>query len=246
MGLGHRLELDQGDPCCWRTDGPDKRNRWACRFQEAAPAGANLAPVSLYPVLVAEKLLLLLTDTETGRVRGQFADRALAGALLMDLSFRGRIRVTEKGERSHRPNRVVVVNDAPTDDAVLDAALARLAGAERRMQNAVGRLAGQVRTPLRERLIAAGAAGDRAAKQDLLTTLRQVLLDGAEPDTDTAALIGALAALGRLPGILGERLSREQKRAVRQRASELRQQNWAADAAYRSIVATNAIIAGGA
>lgn len=222
--------------------GPAKRNRWDRRFQDLASAGTNLAPVNLYPVLVAEKLLLVLTDEKTGRVRGQFADQALAGALLMDLSFRGRIRVTEKGERGHRPNRVVVVDDAPTDDALLDAALARLAGDDRRLQSSIRRLQRHVRTPLRERL---ARVGGTAAKQELLGTLRGVLREGAEPDADTAALIGALAALGRLPGILGERLTREQKRAVRDRATELRQQNWAADAAYRSIVATRtAMIAG--
>ncbi len=78
-------------------------------------------------MLLAEDLLLLLTDDATGRVRGGEADTGIGGAaLLIDLALLGRVRITEKGERDHKPDRVIVANPAPTDHRVLDAALAKI------------------------------------------------------------------------------------------------------------------------
>lgn len=214
-------------------------------------------------MLVAEKLLLLLTVDDTGRVRGQFADYGLAGAVLMDLSFRGRIRVTEKGERTHHRNRVVVVDDAPTDDAVLDDVLARLAGADRFMSSSIARIQRHLRKPLQERLARAGVlreeqvklAGlvtmtrypiaDPGPKDELQATLYAVLLADQAPDADTAALIGVLSAVEATHTVLGIEPTREQKRAVKARAKQLRKENWAAEVAYRAIQSTRAAASGG-
>jgi len=63
-------------------------------------------------MLLAEDVLLLLTDDETGKFVGRYPDLVVSGALLSDLALAGNVRVTESGE-SVRKNRVVTVPDAP-------------------------------------------------------------------------------------------------------------------------------------
>lgn len=77
-------------------------------------------------MLIAEDLLLLLTDDRTGRLAGSGTevDVALGGALLVELTMEGRVEVTEDGGMLRR-NRVTVRDAAPTGDEVLDEALAR-------------------------------------------------------------------------------------------------------------------------
>ena len=78
------------------------------------------------PLSLAEEIVLLSLDDETGRPvgRGGMApDLALAGALLMDLALAGRLDTDR--------DRVMVVNAAPTGDAVRDAALAAVAAPAR-------------------------------------------------------------------------------------------------------------------
>ena len=78
--------------------------------------------------LIAEDLLLLLTDDRRGSVREySSADYVLGGALLMELALAGRVRITEEGESAHKAGRVTITDASPTDDDILDDALARLA-----------------------------------------------------------------------------------------------------------------------
>ena len=69
-------------------------------------------------MLLAEDLLLLLTDDETGRllVTGQYVDVALAGAQLVQLSLDRRVDVDDR-------KRLVVLDPSPTGDPLLDGAL---------------------------------------------------------------------------------------------------------------------------
>lgn len=78
-------------------------------------------------MLLVEDITLLVLDDTTGWLRGQYADYVLAGAVAIDLALLGRIRLTERGERDVRPGRVVISDNSPTDEPILDTALARLA-----------------------------------------------------------------------------------------------------------------------
>ncbi len=72
-----------------------------------------------------EEILLLLLDDETGamkRVAPNVMELLLAGAILMDLALRGRVDCDLR--------KLVVVDDAPTGEAILDGPLAEIAGAE--------------------------------------------------------------------------------------------------------------------
>ncbi|MBO0687931.1 MAG: GPP34 family phosphoprotein, partial [Candidatus Dormibacteraeota bacterium] len=75
-------------------------------------------------VLIAEDLLLLLTDDLTGRlsVPAAQADIALGGANLVELTLMNRVALSAEGDRS-RPGRIIVRDQSPTGDGVLDAAL---------------------------------------------------------------------------------------------------------------------------
>ncbi|OYO18672.1 GPP34 family phosphoprotein [Enemella dayhoffiae] len=206
-------------------------------------------------MLIAEKLLLLLTADDTGKVKGQYADYGLAGAVLLDLALRGRVRLTEKGERGHWANRVVVVDDSPTDDALLDDALARLAGRDRFRQSSITRLHRHVRKPLQERLVGAGILRDveqavlgfipvtrhptvnPEPEQQVRAQLFRVLAENEAPDAETAALVGVLSALNLAHTMIGDEASGAAKRAVKARAKQLREENWAAEAAYKAIQA---------
>lgn len=77
-----------------------------------------VAPMLTFP----EEILLLLLDDEDGAfvpVGESVIGCALAGAVLMDLAFANRIDTD--------PERLVVLDRAPTDNATLDRVLARIA-----------------------------------------------------------------------------------------------------------------------
>ena len=76
-------------------------------------------------MLIAEALLLQVTDADGGIVTGlgQSLDLGLAGALLSDLAFEGRVAIDHRG-------RLEVSDRAPTGNPHLDTALAGLASRE--------------------------------------------------------------------------------------------------------------------
>lgn len=207
-------------------------------------------------MLLAEDLLLLLTDDTTGRKRQSgYLDYALAGAVLIDLMLAGRVRLTEKGETAARPNRVVVESTDPTDDALLDERLAKLAPKSgMRPQRAIEILRKGLQKSLYARLCEAGVvrhepgllgtsrypAVDTAHETALRQNLFEVLGRGGEPDDRLASLIGLLSALDLAHKVVAEDVSTVDKRAIKKRAKLLREQNWAAQAAYKAIQAVQA------
>jgi hypothetical protein len=72
-------------------------------------------------MLIAEDLLLLLTDDHTGKlaVAANRVDLALAGAMLVDLALAGRVEVTDNG-------RLLVIDRSPMSDELLEKALAEV------------------------------------------------------------------------------------------------------------------------
>ena len=78
-------------------------------------------------MLIAEDLLLLLTDDLTGKlaVSSNQVDVALGGAVLLELALAHRLDVVGESE-AVRKGRLVVTDASPTSDALLDEALATL------------------------------------------------------------------------------------------------------------------------
>lgn len=215
-------------------------------------------------LLLVEDLALLLLDDTSGRLRGQYADYALAGAVATELALQGRIRLTERGERDVRAGRVLVGDAAPTDDPILDAGLARLAQRPVRFRStAVQVLRKDLRRTVLQRLVDRGLveaqphrllglvpttvhpAVDTGYEQRLREGLFAVLANDEEPTVREACLIALLAAVGLADKVIAEDVSTVDRRAIRRRAKELRKVHWAADTAYRLIQSTKSAAASG-
>jgi Golgi phosphoprotein 3 (GPP34) len=80
-------------------------------------------------MLLAENLLLLVTDDASGRLRvpTDQLDPALAGANLVELTMMGRVDLSGAGGAG-KPGRLIVCDASPAGDEVLDAALPQAPG----------------------------------------------------------------------------------------------------------------------
>ena len=75
-------------------------------------------------MLLAEDLLLLVTDDASGRLTAP-ADRVaagLGGAILVELTLRNKVDLTG-GQDPGRPGRIIVRDPSPPGEAILDTAL---------------------------------------------------------------------------------------------------------------------------
>jgi hypothetical protein len=75
-------------------------------------------------MLLAEDLLLLVTDDASGRLSAPAAsvDAGLGGANLVELTLLNKVDLTG-GQDQGKPGRIIVRDPSPAGDAVLDAAL---------------------------------------------------------------------------------------------------------------------------
>ncbi|WP_425307323.1 GPP34 family phosphoprotein [Ammonicoccus fulvus] len=205
-------------------------------------------------LLLVEDVALLLLADDTGWMRGQYHEWVLAGALATELAIRGRIRLTEKGERDVRPGRVVVSDASSTDDAILDQALVRLAGRPVRWRSTtVQLLRKNVKRLVLERLVERGFVEAREHRvlglvpitvypavsfdyeQRLRSGLFAVLARNEEPTVREACIIALLSAVNMADKVIAEDVSTVNRRAIRKRAKEMRKVHWAAETAYRLI-----------
>jgi hypothetical protein len=213
-------------------------------------------------MLLAEDLLLLLTDDSTGKLAasGTEVDVALGGALLVELTLMQRVDLAGSDERV-REGRLVVRDPDPTGDPLLDEALTVVAQKEgKKPQSVVARLGRRTRARLYERLVAGGvlraeddrvlgifpthrwpsndAAHESRVRAGLLTALRE----GSTTEERTGALISLLLALNAVhktvdPGLVG--LSKKELNANAKRIAE---GDWAAKAVRHAIEAMNAAV----
>lgn len=159
---------------------------------------------------LTEDLVLVLFDPDTGRaiVDSTSLDRAIGGALLLDLATRDRITADGDGARA----RLAVDDRAPTGEALLDTALARL-DKPLKAQKAVERLARGTRTPVLEHLVERGLLRRERSRllgvfpitmwpsahpgpaKELRARVAAVLRDGARPDQHMAMLISLVHAV---------------------------------------------------
>jgi hypothetical protein len=202
---------------------------------------------------LTEDLVLLLLDPGTGRsvVDSTSLDRAIGGALLLDLATRERIVADGDGARA----RLSVVDAAPAGDALLDTALARL-DKPLRAQKAVERLARGTRTLVLERLVERGLVRrersrllgvlpvttwppvDAGPREELRRRVAAVLLDGAQPDQHLALLISLVHAVKAEHKIVDG-----SRRRLRARAAEVADGEWAGKAVRKAIQAVEAGVA---
>lgn len=175
-------------------------------------------------MIVAEDLLLLLTDDATGRslVDGTRRDIAVAGAVVGELASVGRLTVTRGAGLFGRGTDLRVADATPLGDDVLDDALRHAAG--RGGSSAADVLErvrkGRPRERVHERLAARGIlraeqgrvlgifpttvwpAADAAHEAQVRRGLHDVLVAGRTPTPREAALVALLAEVDGLVKVL--------------------------------------------
>ncbi|SEE83009.1 GOLPH3/VPS74 family protein [Jiangella alba] len=211
-------------------------------------------------MLIAEDLLLLAYDDETGKsvIDGTRLEYGLAGALLLELSVLGKVSVAGPGEAVKR-DRLVVRDTTPAGDDVLDHALAELADDEgKKPKNVIGSLRKGLRDRLLNRLAGRGLlrqesgtvlgifpttrwpAADASHEAAVRQRLQDVLVTGLAPDPRTAALVSLLLAVDGLRKVVPS----EDRRAVKRRAQEIADGDWAADAVKKAVQEVQAAVTG--
>ena len=72
--------------------------------------------------LIAEDLLLLLLDDESGKLTGTtYLDTGIGGALLVELALGGHVEVVKGSDIWARAKVHTTVNDAPADPILVEA-----------------------------------------------------------------------------------------------------------------------------
>ena len=99
---------------------------------------ADFNPGNVGVMLLAEDLLLLVTDDGSGQLSAPAAqvDAGLAGANLVELALMNKVDLSAEGEAG-KPGRIIVKDPSPAGDDVLDAALEILAANQGRKPSAV-------------------------------------------------------------------------------------------------------------
>lgn len=205
-------------------------------------------------MLLAEDLLLLLTDDDSGRlvVSGEQADVALGGARLIELTLLGRVDVTGEGEG--RKGRLVVRDRARLEDPVLDDALGICVAHEgTKPQSVVGPLGKRLRPHLYDRLVDQGVlraehgkvlgifptrswpAADAAHERQVRAALEQALLTTLPPEPRTAALVSLLLALRSVHKVVPPKQHALSRRDLDRRAKEIADGDWGSAAVRKAV-----------
>lgn len=205
--------------------------------------------------LIAEDLLLLLLDDDSGSLPALWTDVQvpLGAALLAELGLAGAVHPGRPPMEDGAPllsadpwpsPSVVVEDGVDVEDPVLRDALATVREHPRSADELAFVLGDGLLERLTDRLVDAGVLErhetrvlgviPRTRWPALRTTeeaavrdaLHRALLDGEQPDGRTAALAALLQALDRVPRTLGVHGS--EARAARERAAVLGEDDWAA------------------
>jgi hypothetical protein len=209
--------------------------------------------------LIAEDLLLLLLDDESGKfTNATYLATGIGGALLVELALAGNVEVV-KGAGLWARAKVLPTAAASPSDPVLLEALDVVAQKERTAQDLVDRLGRKRRDQLLGRLRERGVVEEREDRvlgliprrrwptvdgtheADVRRRLGEVLLDGTAPDERTAALVALLSALDVVHRVV-EREGRP-AREVKARAKEIAEGDWAAQAVRDAVTAAQAAVA---
>ncbi|MEV0789063.1 GPP34 family phosphoprotein [Kribbella sp. NPDC050459] len=207
-------------------------------------------------MLIAEDLLLLLYDDETGKplTGSPGLDYALAGAVLIELTLSQKLDITVDG----KAGRLHVLDGAPTGDPILDERLAYVVKRPgKKPKDQIGALSKRLRNQLLARLAERGVleqdqgrvlgvfpvtrwpAKDARQEQDVRAKLESVLKVGTTPDERTAALIALLSALNVVPKVVTDAVD---KKALKKRAKEIADSDWAAAAVKKAVTEMQAAV----
>ncbi|GAA1605890.1 GPP34 family phosphoprotein [Kribbella hippodromi] len=210
-------------------------------------------------MLIAEDLLLLLYDDETGKpVTGSPGlDYALAGAVLIELTLQRKLDITAAGG-GEKPGRLKVLDGSPTGDPILDERLSLVVDKPgKKPKDQIGQLSKRLRDQVLVRLAERGVleqdqgkvlglfpvtrwpAKDARHELEVRAQLENVLKVGTTPDERTGALIALLSALNVVPKVITDAVD---KRALKQRAKEIAESDWAADAVKKAVTEMQAAV----
>ena len=206
-------------------------------------------------MLLAEDLLLLVTDDASGRLSApaEQVDAGLGGANLVELTLQNKVDLSGEQDPGKR-GRIIVRDPSPAGDAVLDAALEILLARQGRRPSAViGPLSKNLRGTLYQRLADRGVvraergrifgvfpvrrwpAQDASDEAEVRRLMTQALVQHEAPDTRTAALITLVHAVGCVDKIVDARQHGLSKRQLRARAKKISEGNWASAAVRKAI-----------
>jgi hypothetical protein len=208
-------------------------------------------------VLIAEELLLLLLDDQSGATKSSFMRPGLGGALLVELAMAECVLVGPRRRWTGAKVSAVIGVPIP-EDPLLHAAYATVAAKPQSAQSLVNALGKNLQSALAERLAQEGMlerresrvlglfrrtrwpARDTLYKEQVRRSVAAALVEGQEPDPRTAALIALLSALDRAHKTVdrGGVSSREIKR----RARKIAEGDWAAKGVRDAIQAATAAV----
>ena len=191
--------------------------------------------------LIAEDLLLLLLDDQSGKPNTSHPDLALGGAVLVDLALEGLVEVASHGSLlgSAKLRRAP---GAMAGDRILAGALGAVAE-NKPAQRLVVKVGKGLLEPLAERQLRRGVldrreekvlglvtrtrwpSRDPSRKEAIRRGLVVILVQGGRPDARSAALIGLLLAVNRLHRTVSH--PDASARSVKKRAKEVAEENWA-------------------
>lgn len=223
------------------------------------------AEIPTEPAL-AEDMLLLMFDPRTGTIAGEGTNlfHTLAGAVLVELAFQGRIDIDEPSLL--KGSVVRVVEDAPPADPLLQGIWDRVARKPVDVHSLILERGPYLRAPVLDRVVERGhiaqekrrmlglfnttalVDGGTSRRAELLGPVRAALVDGVDPDSRTAALAALLAGSGSLPALYKDI---PWSGAVYTRGRELQRGDWGAEAVGESVrrtmvglIATNLFVTG--
>ena len=191
--------------------------------------------------LIAEDLLLLLLDDQSGKPNTGHLDLALGGAVLVDLALEGLVEVASHGSLlgSAKLRRAP---GAMAGDRILAGALGAVAE-NKPAQKLVVKVGKGLLDPLAERQRRRGVldrreekvlglvtrtrwpSRDPSRKEAIRRGLVVILVQGGRPDARSAALIGLLLAVHRLHRTISH--PDASARTVKKRAKEVAEESWA-------------------
>jgi len=191
--------------------------------------------------LIAEDLLLLLLDDQSGKPNTGHLDLALGGAVLVDLALDGLVEVASHGSLlgSAKLRRAP---GAMAGDRILAGALAAVAE-NKPAQKLVVKVGKGLLDPLAERQRRRGVldrreekvlglvtrtrwpSRDPSRKEAIRRGLVVILVQGGRADARSAALIGLLLAVHRLHRTVSH--PDASARSVKKRAKEVAEESWA-------------------
>src|SRR5215467_9965771 len=213
-------------------------------------------------MLIAEDLLLLVTDDASGRLSAPAAqvDAGLGGANLVELTLLNKVGLSGEQDQG-RPGRLTVRDPSPPGDTVLDAAL-QIVGAHqgKKPSTVIRPLSKNLRQTLYQRLADSGVvraeqgrilgifpehrwpAQDASHETEVRRLVTQALVQRAVPDTRTAALIALLHALKCEHKIVDPGQYGLSRRELGARAEEIAKGNWVSEAVRKAIEETTAAV----